>query len=102
MKKLFRKIKVNRNIAFWGLFLFLSAVIMGFPNIVNAAESSVLQTLGNVGAAFLASPILISIGVIAALLIGAVGAFNMLALGALVEIAKYNNFINKPSIRDAW
>ncbi|MDD4271857.1 MAG: hypothetical protein PHF50_03555 [Patescibacteria group bacterium] len=101
MKKLFRKIKINKKYFLLGLFI-LAVVVFIFPQIVNAAESNLGSTIANSIKFSVASPILLALGVIASLIIVIFGALNTIIISALVNIVQYNNFINEPSIRDAW
>ncbi len=102
MKKLFGKIKFNGKYISLGLFA-LAAVIFAFIKNANAAaESSVGSTIANTIKFAAASPIILSLGAIAALIVVIFGALNTVVIGALVNIVKYNNFINELSIRDTW
>lgn len=99
MKKLFGKIKFNRNYFFFSLFI-LAVVAIVLPQTANAVN--VLATVGNASKLVISSPILIALGTIAALAVGLFGALDMMIISFIVNIVQYNNFINEPSIRDAW
>jgi len=105
MKKFIRKIKLNRNYFLLGL-LILAVVVIMLPQTVNAEDSSTLSTIGNVAwntvKAIVNAPILIAIGTIAVLITVLFGSLNTIIIGALVNLTKYNNFINEPSITAAW
>ncbi len=102
MKKLFGKINLNRNYFFLVLFILAVAVII-LPEVANAANEVNPFGIGwDLVKAITGSPILIAVGTIAALVVVLFGALNGLIIAALVEITQYNNFINEPSIRDAW
>ena len=105
MKKFIRKIKLNRNYFLLGL-LILAVVVIMLPQTVNAEDSSTLSTIGNVAwntvKAIVNAPILIAVGTIAVLITVLFGSLNTIIIGALVNLTKYNNFINEPSITAAW
>jgi len=100
MKKLLGKIYLNRNITYIGLFLLVAIIILGLPKSASAID--VAATLKNLGATLAASPILLAIGIIAALVMVLFGMIDTMIIGALVNISKYNDFISEPSISDAW
>src|SRR3989338_8231957 len=99
MKKSFRKFSI-RNIAYFGLFLLMAVMILGLPKSANAVD--VAATFGNVIKTITASPILISIGIMAALMTVLFGAINSLIIGAIVALTSYNNFVKESSIIGAW
>jgi len=105
MKKFIRKIKLNRNYFLLGL-LILAVVVIMLPQTVNAEDSSTLSTIGNVAwntvKAIVNAPILIAVGTIAVLITVLFGSLNTIIIGALVNLTKYNNFINEPSITATW
>ena len=104
MKKLFRKINSSKKYFILPLLILAVAVIV-LPQAVNAADSSNV-TVGGVVVSIVktlaASPILVALGVISVLVIGVIGAINMMVISFLVNIVQYNNFINEPSIISAW
>ncbi|MFH1255116.1 MAG: hypothetical protein V1667_01430 [bacterium] len=102
MKKLFGKIKFNGKYISLGLFALAAVIFVFIKNANAAAESSVGSTIANTIEFAAASPIILSLGAIAALVTVIFGALNTIVIGALVNIVKYNNFINEPSIRDTW
>lgn len=103
MKKLFKKIKFNKNIACFGLFLLAAIIILGLPQTANAdVLDETANVIWNSIKTIAASPILAAIGVMAALVMVLFGMIDTMIIGALVNISQYNNFINEPSIRDAW
>lgn len=104
MKRLFKKIKINRKYFILGLFI-LAVVIILLPQAANA-EQSILGRTGSTIANSLkfatASPILLALGVVSVLVMMIVGAIDLMVISFLVNIVQYNNFINEPSIVQAW
>lgn len=99
MKKLFRKFNISRNKAYLGLFLFAVVIILGLP---QAANADWLDATGNVIKLVSAAPILLALGAIAALIMVLFGQIDSIIIAALINITKYNNFINESSIINAW
>jgi len=102
MKKFIRKINNSRNYFLLGLLILVVIVILlpkyAYALTLQEAGNTMVNTVKLVAA----SPILIALGVIASLAIVVFGALNMMVISFLVNIVQYNNFINEPSIRDAW
>src|SRR3990167_1429945 len=99
MKKFIKKINFSGNTAFWGLLLLATAIFLVLPKSVNA---NVLDVGADVIKTITASPMLIAIGVIAALMTVLFGAINSLIISAIVTLTSYNNFVNESSIIGAW
>jgi len=98
MKKLLRKISISRKYFILPLLILVVAVIL-FPKTVNA---DIIDLAANLGKTVLASPILIALGVISLLVMGIFGALDMMVISFITNIVQYNNFINEPTIVDAW
>ena len=65
-------------------------------------NANVLDVGADVIKTITASPMLIAIGVIAALMTVLFGAINSLIISAIVTLTSYNNFVNESSIIGAW
>ncbi len=75
-------------------------IFFGLPQTVKAMEWG--ATFQNLGSALTNAPSLIALGTIAVLVMSVFGSLDGIILKVIIDISKYNNFINEPSIISAW